>query len=219
MLIRISILLYSCQTEFDENIAPSWNDVVKKEDCSWKKIKYGESSCKTDYEICGNTDMLYNELQNTCLCRDWLFFNDWICSDSDLSKYIKWIIPADVYLNMEEQWFSTETKQTELWISWFSKLTNNGISYEVYTFSDNPNKVVSVVWSVMINEFETKNIIETQPFFIYLSTLNYTDSNSKKVQDWLKENYNTNSILKVWDVTFTISAPSDYVRILRIEIL
>lgn len=140
-------------------------------------------------------------------------------SDSaDSSKYIKGLAPVDVYLNMEKQGFTTDKKLGgEYGNSWTCTKNYAGIDYKVETFSSNINNVVSVTATAMIDVTQ-KQIIATQQFFIFLSSLPYENSDPRTAGQWVKDNFdNDKASTIIGDAKFTMYAPSVALRMMTIE--
>lgn len=133
-------------------------------------------------------------------------------------QYIPGLSPVDVYLNLEKQGFNTEdffdAKHGNLWIS---KYSIPGIDYRVDTFSYNAENVVSVSATAMV-DVGGKDIVATKQFFQFVSTLPYKNANPEEAASWVDKNFNNNgATTEIGGVTFIMTAPTQYVRMLRVE--
>ncbi len=139
-------------------------------------------------------------------------------SSADSSKYIKGLAPVDVYLNMEKQGFTTDKKLSGKYgNSWTSTKNYAGIDYKVETFSSNIDNVISVTATAMIDVTQ-KQIIATQQFFIFLSSLPYENADPRTAGQWVKDNFdNDKASTIIGDAKFTMYAPSVALRMMTIE--
>lgn len=135
-------------------------------------------------------------------------------------QYIPGLSPSDVYLNMEKRGFNTEKSfDSENGNLWSSRYSVTGINYSVETFSYNTKGVVSVRASAMV-DVNGKDIVSTKQFFQLVSTLPYTNASPEQASSWVDKNFNSDqATTQIGGVTFTMIAPSPYVRMLRIEVL
>lgn len=135
------------------------------------------------------------------------------------ARYIPGLRPSDVYLNLEKRGFNTESSfDTELGNLWTSKYRAAGVNYTVETFSYKTDSVVSVRATAMV-DVNGKDIVATKQFFQFVSTLPYTNANPEQAASWLGENFNSDqATTQIGGVTFTMIAPTQYVRMLRIEV-
>lgn len=127
--------------------------------------------------------------------------------------------PTDVYLNLEKEGFKTErTLDSENGNLWISKRSANGIKYKVDMFSYSTKNVVSISATAMIDVNE-KDIIATKQFFQFISTLPYDNANPKLAASWVDKNFNNNkATTTIGGVTFTMLAPTQFVRMLLVEV-
>ena len=124
--------------------------------------------------------------------------------------------PSDVYVNLEKEGFKTEKtfdlENGNLWIS------ANGIKYKVDMFSYSTKNVVSISATAMIDVNE-KDIVATKQFFQFISTLPYDNANPKLAASWVDKNFNNNkATTTIGGVTFTMLAPTQFVRMLLVEV-
>ena len=133
-------------------------------------------------------------------------------------KYIKGLMPADIYSSMEKEGFKTERKLGgEFGNSWTSTKNILGIEYKVEIYSANVNNVESVRATALI-DLELKETIAAQQFIIFVSSLPYESSEPQKAEQWIKDNYNKDKATTIiGDARFTIFAPTDQLRSLLIE--
>jgi|GEM_PF-6272285 len=133
-------------------------------------------------------------------------------------KYIRGLSPVDIYMNLEKQGFKTTKHFNKEWgNTWTSTKSYSGISYEVVAYSTSADNVESVSATAIIDVLQ-KDIISTQQFFSYISSLPYTNSNPQQASKWVIDNFNkNNSSVAIGDATFTIFAPSKATRTLTIE--
>lgn len=127
--------------------------------------------------------------------------------------------PTDVYLNLEKEGFKTErTLDSENGNLWISKRSANGIKYKVDMFSYSTKNVVSISATAMIDVNE-KDIVATKQFFQFISTLPYDNANPKLAASWVDKNFNNNkATTTIGGVTFTMLAPTQFVRMLLVEV-
>ena len=63
-----------------------------------------------------------------------------------------------------------------------------------------------------------KDIVATKQFFQLVSTLPYENANPKQASSWVDKNFNNDkATTQIGGVTFTMIAPTQYVRMLLIE--
>ena len=127
--------------------------------------------------------------------------------------------PSDVYVNLEKEGFKTEkTFDSENGNLWSSTRSANGIKYKVDMFSYSTKNVVSISATAMIDVNE-KDIIATKQFFQFISTLPYDNANPKLAASWVDKNFNNNkATTTIGGVTFTMLAPTQFVRMLLVEV-
>lgn len=127
--------------------------------------------------------------------------------------------PSDVYVNLEKEGFKTEkTFDSENGNLWSSTRSANGIKYKVDMFSYSTKNVVSISATAMIDVNE-KDIVATKQFFQFISTLPYDNANPKLAANWVDKNFNNNkATTTIGGVTFTMLAPTQFVRMLLVEV-
>lgn len=133
-------------------------------------------------------------------------------------RYIPRLSPTDVYLNLEQRGFKTEKSfNSEFGNLWTSTHSVVGIDYRVEVFSYNIENVVSIEATAMVDANE-KDIVATKQFFQLVSTLPYENANPKQASSWVDKNFNNDkATTQIGGVTFTMIAPTQYVRMLLIE--
>ena len=100
---------------------------------------------------------------------------------------------------------------------WISTENYAGIDYKVETYSSNIDNVESVRGTAMI-DVNQKQIIATQQFFIFISSLPYKNSDPNKAGQWVKDNFdNDKASIIIRDAKFTMYAPSVALRMMTIE--
>jgi hypothetical protein len=139
------------------------------------------------------------------------------CSKTDNPKAIPGIAPTDVYLNMEKQGFvTTKNLSSDLGNTWENSKSVDGIDYRVVTFSNDVNSVESI--TANFTALPPKSSIDAKQFLIYICSSPYTDSDPQTAANWIEENYNINNATTIiGPAKFTLSVPSGYARVLRIE--
>ncbi len=127
--------------------------------------------------------------------------------------------PSDVYVNLKKEGFKTEkTFDSENGNLWISTRSANGIKYKVDMFSYSTKNVVSISATAMIDVNE-KDIVATKQFFQFISTLPYDNANPKLAASWVDKNFNNNkATTTIGGVTFTMLAPTQFVRMLLVEV-
>lgn len=133
-------------------------------------------------------------------------------------RYIPGLSPTDVYLNLEQRGFKTEKSfNSEFGNLWTSTHSVVGIDYRVEVFSYNIENVVSIKATAMVDANE-KDIVATKQFFQLVSTLPYENASPEQAASWVDKNFNNNkATTQIGGVTFTMIAPTQYVRMLLIE--
>lgn len=132
---------------------------------------------------------------------------------SEDAKYIPGIKPADIYLDLEQQGFTTEKSMNpEFGNLWTSLKQYEGLDCRVNTFSPNTQAVVSVSAYVTIDRFQKSP--ESAKFLILrLASLPYEGGNPKEAQQWVEKNFNNHQATMIMGgVQFMMLAPSDIVR-------
>lgn len=133
------------------------------------------------------------------------------------SQYIEGIIPGDIYLNLEKIGFKTERASDQGNFSWSCKLFDNGIEYRVDMYSEEIDKVESIVATVYLQSTNI-NINRTYDFLKYIGSVPYDSSEPQRSASWIKENFNKKrSSIIIGDAEFIILAPSQLLRTLRIH--
>ena len=127
--------------------------------------------------------------------------------------------PSDVYVNLEKEGFKTKrTFDSENGNLWSSTRSAYGIKYKVDMFSYSTKNVVSISATAMIDVNE-KDIVATKQFFQFMSTLPYDNANPKLAASWVDKNFNNNkATTTIGGVTFTMLAPTQFVRMLLVEV-
>ncbi len=133
-------------------------------------------------------------------------------------RYIPGLSPTDVYLSLEQRGFKTEKSfNSEFGNLWTSTHSVVGIDYRVEVFSYNIENVVSIEATAMVDANE-KDIVATKQFFQLVSTLPYENASPEQAASWVDKNFNNNkATTQIGGVTFTMIAPTQYVRMLLIE--
>ena len=85
-------------------------------------------------------------------------------------------------------------------------------------FSYSTKNVVSISATAMI-DINEKDIVATKQFFQFISTLPYDNANPKLAASWVDKNFNNNkATTTIGGVTFTMLAPTQFVRMLLVEV-
>lgn len=132
---------------------------------------------------------------------------------SENARYIPGIKPADIYLDLEQQGFTTEKSMNpEFGNLWTSLKQYEGLDCRVNTFSPNTQDVVSVSAYVTIDRFQKSP--ESAKFLILrLASLPYDGGNPKEAQQWVEKNFNNHQATMIMgEVQFMMLAPSDGMR-------
>lgn len=134
------------------------------------------------------------------------------------NSFITGLAPADVYLNLEKQGFTTtKLEGGDYGSTWTSKLSDNGINYEVSIYSSDNINISNVRVTAMV-DITTRKIDETKLFFKEIYSLNYTNAKPEVAAAWFDNNFNTNKAdTTISDVKFSIIAPTIAVRTLMLE--
>lgn len=138
-------------------------------------------------------------------------------STEDLKNKIPKLTPADVYLSLEKEGFTTKKS--------FSKDNGNlyqctkkqaGIDYHVGVFSFGSSDVETVSGTATLEDTVNKNILATKSFIKFVGSIPYEGSNPKMIYEWIDKNFNNDkSTITVSGVAFTIYAPSKFVRMIE----
>jgi len=136
-----------------------------------------------------------------------------------IDNKIPGLSPVDVYLNFEKRGFKTEKKLGTDYSFWYSNDSSAGIDYNVTTYTEGDvNSVVSVQVTAMLNGEESKDIITVLPFLKYSASLPYENANAQKAVEWVETNFNNDKArVDISGVTYTIYAPTNLLRMLRVE--
>ena len=134
------------------------------------------------------------------------------------TKVIPGLMPADVYLNLEKQGFTTEKQfSSEYGNTWISKKEVEGISFVVTTYSSETENVENVKATATIDS-SVKEIVATESFIGYIASLPFENSKPKETMQWVKDNFNNDKAsTTVGSVKFTIYAPTEVVRMIIVE--
>lgn len=138
------------------------------------------------------------------------------CGTNENEKAIKGLKPVDVYQNLEKEGFTTEKSLVGDIKGWTNKKQEIGGLFIVETISSNTSSVESVRATVSTDI--NADINKTLPFFNYVASLQYENSDYMNTTKWLKNNFDSSeSDTIVGGVKFTIRNPSKVVKILTLE--
>ena len=134
------------------------------------------------------------------------------------SKYIKGLLPADVYGNMNMRGFKTEhAPATGMGYLWISKKSQSDFYYEVTAWSDDDDKKVQSIKATASCEFPN-DISTTVQFFQMVSTLPYDNSQPQKAARWVFDNFEqNNATTTIGGVNFTLFSNSENTKMLLME--
>lgn len=97
------------------------------------------------------------------------------------------VMPVDVYLNLENEGFST-TKELNPCCSWFSvKGDMSSVRYLAEVYGNSASSFYRVNASVTTTIDKNTNAI-ARPFFGYIATLNYSGSKPDDARKWVEKN-------------------------------
>ncbi len=121
------------------------------------------------------------------------------------------LAPVDIYLNMENQGFTTEKNLGgEYGSSWICKNVSGGINYEVSIFSTSTMDVESVTATAMNTDGDPAASLS---FIKYVSSTPVDGVDRDAVLSWIEKNFNTDKAeYESGDVRYTISAPTKFLR-------
>jgi len=134
------------------------------------------------------------------------------------SKYIKGLLPADVYGNMNMRGFKTEQfLETAMGHTWVSKKSKDDFDYEVIAWSEDDDKKVQTVKATAKCEPPNK-IIDAVQFFQMVSTLPYDNSQPQRAARWALDNFEqNNATTTIGGVKFTLFSNSKSEKMLLME--
>ena len=138
-------------------------------------------------------------------------------TEEDESAFIKGICPADIYTGLEGIGFTTDkVYNNEAGHLWTSTSKLGGIDYRVEIYSTKATKVISARGTAILDY--NKDINNSIPFLVYLTSLQYENSNPQLAEQWVKDNFNNDkATTTIGEVKFTILAPTQFVRVLSLE--
>lgn len=133
------------------------------------------------------------------------------------NEFIEGLMPVDIYQSCEENGFTIEKKfSNENGNTWKCKKDYAGINYEVLIYSSKIDKVESVSGTAIING--NKKVESLKSFIKFVASLPYDNSDISKAQNWVESNFNVDKAsINIGDAQFTIYAPSNKVRMIRIN--
>ncbi|MBN1446603.1 MAG: hypothetical protein JXA28_01630 [Bacteroidetes bacterium] len=137
-------------------------------------------------------------------------------AETEKSVKLPGLAPADIYLSLEERGFLTD-KQIggEYGNLWTCKSSSGGIDYTVEIASSGASDVETVRATAMVNRGGPR---EALPFIQFVSSAPIEGVNREAVQTWIAENFDKDKVsFESGEVRYTIYAPSQMVRMLRIE--
>ena len=134
------------------------------------------------------------------------------------SKYIKGLLPADVYGNMNMRGFKTEQfSETGMGHTWVSKKSKDDFDYEVTAWSEDDDKKVQTVKATAICK-PPDEIFMTVEFFQMVSTLPYDNSKPQYAAKWVFDNFDKpEASTTIGGVKFTLFSNSEYSMMLLME--
>ena len=134
------------------------------------------------------------------------------------SKYIKGLLPADVYGNMNSRGFDTKNySEMGMGHTWISKLTQADFNYEVTAWSEDDDKKVQTIKAIAICK-PSNTIAESVQFFQMVSTLPYNNSQPQIAAKWVFDNFDKSEVsTTIGGVKFTLLSKTDYEKILLME--
>ena len=134
------------------------------------------------------------------------------------SKYIKGLLPADVYGNMNRRGFKTEhMPATGMGHLWISRMSQSDFYYEVTAWSEDDDKKVQSIKATASCEFPN-DISTTVQFFQMVSTLPYDNSQPQKAARWVFDNFGqNNATTTIGGVKFTLFSNSEYLMMFLME--
>lgn len=134
------------------------------------------------------------------------------------SKYIKGLLPSDVYGNMNMRGFKTERfLESGMGYTWVSKKSRDDFDYEVTAWSEDDDKKVQTVKATAICN-PPNEIYTTVEFFQMVSTLPYDNSKPQTAAGWVSDNfYESKATTTIGGVKFTLFSKSEYEKIFLME--
>lgn len=134
------------------------------------------------------------------------------------SKYIKGLLPADVYGNMNSRGFKTALlPETGMGHTWVSKMSQPDFDYEVTAWSEDDEKKVQTIKASAFSKPPIK-IVEAVQFFQMVSTLPYDHSQPQRAAKWVFDNFEkSEASTSIGGVKFTLVSNSEYEKVLLME--
>lgn len=136
------------------------------------------------------------------------------------TKHIPGITPVDVYLSFEKIGFTTEKQISSNGSFWFNDLEEKGLTCNVRTScEDGVNEVDHIRLNITRSNPQFNNIKSMKPFLKYGCSIPFDGNDPEKVNNFIDENYyNDKAKFVISGVKFTIFAPTEFVRMIDIEV-
>lgn len=137
---------------------------------------------------------------------------------TDESVYIEGLDPWLSNSALKEYGFTTDRDMSTDGCTWTAERKDLGITYTTLIFSHkDADKASSFRLTIMV-EPGIENIRKGKWMMRELSGIPYAGSDAVKAYNWVDENYNNdNASIDISGVRFTISSPTDFVRILNLN--
>lgn len=140
--------------------------------------------------------------------------------DSD-SVSVPYIAGLDPWLSnraLQEYGFTTDKNLSSDGCFWTAERKDFGITYTTVMFSPKDAEKASSFRLTIMVEPGIENISKGMWMMKELAGIKYDCSDNVLAAEWVDKNYNNNNAsIDIGGVRFTISAPSDYARILNIN--
>lgn len=135
-------------------------------------------------------------------------------------KRIANIIPADIYSNFERLGYKTNKEIHSDGSIWTNTKEDNGIQYSVTTYcEDGVSKVDEVRFTATRILPQYNKLSDLKPFLKYgCSTIFYDKADRDRINEFIEKNYSKNkATIIVHGVRFTIFAPTEFMRYIRVD--
>lgn len=204
-------------------LIPKYSDMLKEKFLFWQKrtvrviftvgvllVGMIISSPKGDKSD-KNTDTVTKKAKETTV---------YLQDSETVDKFIKGIVPVDVYGNFgEDKGYKLDKRISPDGSLFICSSEQNGISYEVKTYCENnANDVTSIRLSATRTNPQYNTVGDMKPFLKYGSSIPYDDANIEKVNAFIEANYFKNKAsIVISGVRFTIYTPTQFARMINIE--
>jgi hypothetical protein len=141
-------------------------------------------------------------------------------TETNKTNYIQGIKPVDVYGNFEKIGYTIDKNIGTEGSFFIATFEEKGISYEAKIFCENNvSEVTSIRLSASRLSPQYNSVSDIKPFLKYGCSVPYNGADAAKANAFVDENFNKNKAsIIIAGVKFTIYAPTQFVRMIDIEV-